>query len=141
MCFPRHVVKMRCNSPSLIKKKRQDNVRCMVQLRGEGEQHQHCLLVPFTSAPITWQNCNQVLPDTGHADPLAFRDKKNIRRSPRQMISHKKYDFQLTLMKIYHSTKLLLGHSTSAKCLHYHKTTLCIDWRILRRLLSVLLSP
>jgi len=31
---------------------------------------------------------------------LAFRDKKNIRRSPRQMISHKKYDFQLTLMKI-----------------------------------------
>ena len=34
------------------------------------------LLIPFTSALNTWQNRNQVLPDAGHADPLAIGAKE-----------------------------------------------------------------
>ena len=60
-----------------------------------------CLLIPFTSAPNTWQNRNQVLPHAGHADPLAIGVKKSVH-------------FQL-----YRSTRLLPGHSTSSKCSHY----------------------
>ena len=68
-----------------------------------------CLLIPFTSALNTWQNCNQVLPDAGLADPLAIGAKKYVH-------------FQL-----YRSTRPLLGHSISSKYPYYHQTTSHVD--------------
>ena len=53
-----------------------------VQLQAEGGMQSNtdrsCLLIPFTSAPNTWQNRNQVLPHAGHADPLAIGVKKSV---------------------------------------------------------------
>ena len=86
-----------------------------VQLQAEGRMQSNtdrsCLVIPFTSAPNTWKNCNQAFPHAGHADPLAIGVKKSVH-------------FQL-----HRSTRPLLGHSTSSKCSHYHQTMCNLDWR------------
>jgi len=66
-----------------VQEKRPHNVSCMVQLQAEGWRQRNtdksCLLVPFISALNTWQNHDQVLPDTGHANPFGHRGEE-IRR-------------------------------------------------------------
>jgi len=117
------------------------NVSWMVQLQAEGGMQSNtdrlCLLIPFTSAPNTWQNRNQVFPDAGYIDNLAIGAKKfmryiaNSKTHPRTHPTDENWYKHDPIFQLYRSTRLLLGHFISSKCSHYHQTTLHVDWRSL----------
>ena len=126
---------MRCNSPYQGgRKKRQDNVSCMVQLQAEsarqGNTEKYCLLVPNT-----WQNRNQGLPDAVHAGTLASGTKKQeyLVLTTADDLAQKIW-FSIDIeTRLYISTLTwpVLGHPTSSKYLHYHRITVYVDWRSL----------